>query len=531
MAGSLGAMRVIGRIVLMLLLFSPAGSLADSGYSPEVKMMAPGLQWNAIAGQYRLAMHHTGPFVLDRDGTSGPMRDWGEHRVRWSPAFSWGRVGVKVEMDVVGGQLFGDHEDFSREHRRLDRRDADRGVGFDGLMLREAYAQVVTPVGLLKLGQMTSRYGLGILANSGADDDSRFGVRRYGDVVDRVLLALKPFAPFTGRNTWGDYLTLVLAGDLVYRDENAVWADGDRAYMGNAGLFFRHPAFANGLVFTYRTQEDDDGDELEAFVLNVNGSNRFTLAGSEEAGDLLALILGYEVVGLMGHTDRFQQLGSPEGLELQSLGGVGRLGLEVASLGLEAELEVGYASGDGDPYDDESHAFFFDPDYNVGLIFFDEMLPLITARSVEISGDPANMETAPKGLDLIPSQERVTNALYYFPQVRYSLSPASPFLEKVGVLVGALFLTTPTDFAHSYYTFENGGVAANHQGRPTDSSYLGTELLAGVRVKSWPWTDHLGFSFHLDQSYFLPGQALADAQGNAPDPVWKVIGTAALEWR
>ena len=515
----------------LLLLLSPSAVFADSGYSPEVKMMAPGLQWNPMAGQYRFAMHHTGSFVLDRDGTPGPMRDWGEHRVRWSPAFSWGRVGLKVEMDVVSGQLFGDHEDFSPDSRRLERRDADHGAGFDGLHLREAYAQVLTPVGLIRVGQMTSRYGLGILANSGADDDSRFGVRRYGDIVDRALLALKPFAPLTGRNRWGDYLTIVLAGDLVYRDENAIWADGDRAYMGNAGLFYRHPAFANGLVFTYRTQEDSDGDELEAFVLNVNGSNRFSLAGTEEAGDLLALTLGYEIVGLMGHTDRFQQLGSPEGLDLESLGGVGRLGLEVASLGLEVELEVGYASGDGDPYDDESHAFFFDPDYNVGLIFFDEMLPLITARSVEISSDPVNMETPPKGLDLIPSQERVTNSLYYFPQVRYNFSPASPFLEKVGVLVGALILTTPSDFAHSYYTFENGGVAANHQGRPTDSSYLGTELLAGFRVKSWPWSDHVGLSLNLDQSHVLPGQALADVDGNTPDPVWKVLGAAALEWR
>lgn len=525
--------------VVMLCLSTPAFA-GDWGYAPTVKMVPPqtGVQWNLWAGQYRFALHNTTDFALDADGLGNPVEQWAEHRVRLSPAFAWGPVGIKVELDLIQGQLFGDHEDLFPGFRRLDRKAENLGAGFDGFLLRDAYAQVITPVGLIRVGQMTSSYGLGILANTGADDPNRFGIGRNGDVVDRALVALKPFMPLTGPNAWGQYLTFIGSGDLVWRDENAVFLDGDRAWQGNGGIFWQHPSYTNGAIFTYRHQDDDDGDTLEAYVLNVNGKNIYaltTMAGQgDQAGQQvpdLALSLDYEAVWLWGHTDRFQQIGSEEGLDLASFGAVGRLGFAANSLGLQAELEVGYASGDNNAYDDTSHAFFFDPDYNVGLIFFDEMLPRISARAAEMSGDPANVAVPAKGLDLIPSQERVTNVFYLFPQVRWTWHPATHYVEDLKLLFGGLVLTSPSGFAHSYYTFQNGGSAANHFGRSVDSNYLGTELLAGIRTTLYAWPDHVGLTLHLDQSYFMPGKALADTDGSLPDGVWKVLAAAALHWR
>jgi hypothetical protein len=136
-----------------------------------------------------------------------------------------------------------------------------------------------------------------------------------------------------------------------------------------------------------------------------------------------------------------------------------------------------------------------------------------------------------KGLDLIPTRERVTNVLYYFPQLRWTWHPATHVVEDVKVLLGVLLMTTPAEFAHSYYTFRNGGSAANHLGRTVDSNFLGTELLAGLRTDFELWPDHLGLSLHVDQSYFLPGMALADPEGNLPDGVWKILTAAELHWR
>jgi uncharacterized protein (TIGR04551 family) len=63
------------------------------------------------------------------------------------------------------------------------------GVNSDrnSIVVKRAWAEVQTPLGLLSFGRMPSSWGLGILANaaSGIDDD-------YGDSVDRVQFALTP---------------------------------------------------------------------------------------------------------------------------------------------------------------------------------------------------------------------------------------------------------------------------------------------------------------------------------------------------
>ena len=92
-------------------------------------------------------------------------------------------------------------------------------------------------------------------------------------------------------------------------------------------------------------------------------------------------------------------------------------------------------------------------------------------------------------------------------------------------------ITTPAKLAHSYYTFENGGVPTNHLGRQTSSTYAGTEILAGIRANVWAWPDHVGFDVRLDQSYFIPGDALKAPSGATIDPVWKILTSVALRWQ
>ena len=63
------------------------------------------------------------------------------------------------------------------------------GVNYDrnSILVKRAWAEVQTPVGLLSFGRMPSSFGLGILshAGNGIDDD-------FGDSVDRVQFALAP---------------------------------------------------------------------------------------------------------------------------------------------------------------------------------------------------------------------------------------------------------------------------------------------------------------------------------------------------
>ncbi len=525
---------------LLFVLLFPVSALAsptegETGYTTKVDPKAPGFQFNGLPGEYRFDYHRLTNFTIDEDGTQGGIEKWGEHRLRLSPELSFRPFYLKVELDVVGGQILGDHEDFFPQGIRLDRRNENGGLGFDGFLLREAYIQYASPWVAVRIGQMASEYGVGLLANAGREDDNRFGVRRYGDIVDRAMVMFTPFQGVWGPEHSLAPLTFMAAGDMVYRDENADFMDGDKAYMANAGLMYRHDKYQNNIIFTYRDQEDEDGDTLEVYALNLNGKNRFVLDTMEGEGGKevpnLSLKFDYEAAWLFGKTDRLQQLGSKDGLDVQSFAAVGRLAFEMAKVGLEAEVEAGYASGDNDAYDNESHSFSFDPDYNVGLIFFDEMLPLITARSVEISGDPAHLQTPPKGLDLIPTQGKVTNTVYFFPQIRYSLAPGVAWMEKFKTMFGALLLSTASPLAHSYYTFRNGGVATNYFGRETDSSYLGTELLLSIQGDFWVWPEHVGLSLRAQGGAFLPGDALANLDGTTPDSVYKGLLTLGLMWR
>jgi uncharacterized protein (TIGR04551 family) len=74
--------------------------------------------------------------------------------------------------------LYGSSRSFLLDDAHTDR---------EAILVKRAWAEVQTPVGLLSFGRMPAGWGLGILQNpgSGLDDD-------YGDTVDRIQFALPP---------------------------------------------------------------------------------------------------------------------------------------------------------------------------------------------------------------------------------------------------------------------------------------------------------------------------------------------------
>lgn len=562
---------LIAPVALAIFLFAiPA--LADMQLDPIVEKQTTdgNVHFNPFAGFYEFTYNHNSQFVIDAVGTETPITDWGRHHLRLSPSINWRDLYFNVEADLWSEEDFGNYEDFAPGMARFDRR--DRNVdGSPEIVLRNAFIQWKSPIGLLKIGHMLSSYGDGALVNSGKKGN-RFGEVEYGDTVERILFATTPFLPLSGKGSWGEYLTFLISGDLVYWDENADLLAGDMAYQVSAGVMYRHPEYSNGLIFSYRKQEDDDGDNLEVYAINLNGQNRFSFhvggsvegSAADEAGVAeeeltaesdpqavetaaegeavsvpvevssgfeMALSFDYEFVTLLGSTTRLQQLGTPDGLDIKAFGAVGRLTYELVPIGLEIEFEMGYASGDNDPYDKDSTAFFFDPDFNVGMIFFEEMLPLISARAVEEMTDPERSNQVPKGLDLIPTKGRVTNTIYYLPQIRYTPPLGGTLAESLQLAFAAAILTTPTRFSHPYYTFENGGTPTNHLRARTESNYLGTEILTALRFRFEPLVEHLGLKVGLEYAHFLPGAALSYPDGSKIDAVWKIMTTCGVEWQ
>jgi uncharacterized protein (TIGR04551 family) len=74
--------------------------------------------------------------------------------------------------------LYGSSRSFLRDTAHTDR---------DAILVKRAWGEIQTPVGLLSFGRMPAGWGLGILQNPGSGLDGDFG-----DTVDRIQFALPP---------------------------------------------------------------------------------------------------------------------------------------------------------------------------------------------------------------------------------------------------------------------------------------------------------------------------------------------------
>ena len=83
------------------------------------------------------------------------------------------------------------------------------------------------------------------------------------------------------------------------------------------------------------------------------------------------------------------------------------------------QVEVGYASGDANPFDDQANGFTMNRDYKVGLVLFDEVMLFQTQNAARRLSDPALLGAPPPGLDLLPTEGAITNALYLKPTLRW----------------------------------------------------------------------------------------------------------------
>src|SRR5690606_18217530 len=124
--------------------------------------------------------------------------------------------------------------------------------GYPGLRLRQLYLEWLTPIGLIRVGQMAFSWGLGIISNGG-ETQPVFGDARYGDLVRRLLFATKPAgedSPFT----------VAVAADWVAWDLIADYERrGDLAFQGVLAGIYEEDQNRVGAYVAYRNQENSLG--------------------------------------------------------------------------------------------------------------------------------------------------------------------------------------------------------------------------------------------------------------------------------
>lgn len=457
-----------------------AAAEASAPHGADLELRTPRSEEWDVTGEVRLRGVGMSDFGLDPLGTTSGRTKWLESRVvvggRYRPARF---VDLVAELEALNGQVVGDETRVGlvRGEDTFDVR-RDRAFGGSIVLPRQLYADFDVKVGRLRVGQQTFDWGLGLLANSGVGD-SDFGDRVRGNLVERVLFATRPFARSRPSGDALGELTVFAAADLVFRDENASLLDGDRAGAAVVGARLGNERFQAGLLALGRLQRDRvdpaDGRSPETRVFVTDATGKVVVTDPKAP-----LRLSFEAEGALiaGRTTRpYLEESASNGAAVLSYGWAARMRLDDDRRKLTAKVELGQASGDDDTRDDVARQFAFHSDYNVGLVLFDHVLPMLTARAVDRVNDPALLAVPPSSTRFLVAQGGVTNATYLNPTLRYRPN------KLVDLRLGYLYAASTADLVDPYATAKNGGYHAPFGVRRVPSRVLGHEVDASVRLR------------------------------------------------
>lgn len=407
--------------------------------------------------------------------------------------------------------------------------------GYENVQPRWLYLDWLTPVGLLRVGQQPSHWGMGIVANDG-DHPSLFGDYRYGNIVEQVLFATKPLGekrPFF----------VAIAGNLVYRDNFAVLASGQQAWQGILAAFYEEGPDMLGVYGVYRSQTQGQtsepfatyNDYLNVGVIDVAGHFARPVALPDDT----AYVFGaFEAAYEYGSTNIERTTDYPN-TAIRAYGGAANAGVVFADWEVVAgaplhkgdrpdlwgrlvgQVEVGYATGDANPNDGIEKRFVFDPNHKVGLLLFDEIMRWQTARASAAAQDPKLVKQPPPGASLLPSNGGVFGAQYLYPTAVYR--PRRWLDLKAGAVVGQ----TTADLVDVYRTTTSGNYV-NYQGGIPQRHDLGVELDGGFEARI-DAGDHLRFQLGAQAGVLFPGGAFDDATGATLRTPWVAIGRLGLQ--
>jgi hypothetical protein len=472
----------------------------------------------SLRGEYQLRYRAMSdlrlePPVRHLEATTLGQNQYLYHWLRLSGRFSFkDKVSLVAQIDVPRGLIVGDTT------RYVDAvRDSLSVARWSEVHPRWLYLQYDSPIGVFRLGQQGSHWGMGLLANDG-DHPSLFGDNQRGSLSERLLFATTPFGK-------GTPLTVAVAGDIIFQDQAAdLVQDHDRAFQGVLAVLYRTKPAELGFYGVLRHQERDHQavdqftpytDSLTVGVLDWTGKFNVPVKGSPSFayGQFeAALVLGSTSFVRGAYTRPIDPTQKRDDEIVRSFGAAATLGAaHVSGSGKDAwgdivgEVEAGYASGDADPSDGVTKRFTFDANHRVGLVLFNQVLAWKTARAATIAQDPEVVARAAPGLDLLPSKGAVFGAQYLNPRI--IVRPRRWLDLKTGVLIAQ----TTADLVDPYHQGALGNVA-NYDGGDARRHDLGIELDLGAGVRI-PVDTTATVQAGVEGGVLFPGRAFDDAAG------------------
>lgn len=487
-----------------------------------------------LGAEYRANWMYVNP--IDINGVKHRRASWIEHRLRLDSTIDYEeKVRLVTSFEILDGTLWGDNGSFgatpstnsgtraaakSPNNTRPvvgyiggDELDSD-SYGYvlapaDPVKVRHLYGEVVTPVGMLRIGRQPSADGTTILVSDGEGRGNRFGFSGSGDTSDRILFATKPlegFKPEAERDT---------------SRERGVFLIGfyDRAASERIGLF-GDDLNAAGAVVRYLAPEPRQRTHLELqgiyahrweteFDTNIHINQLRGILRADK------LTVGAEGVYISGRTREVSAALSLINADPVVRQRVAQWGARAVARWDEpawtAYLELDFASGDRNPNPGtQLTQLYFAQDANVGLLMFERILAFESARSSAVGVEllrRVGATTFPA--ERVDSRGSFTNAIAVFPQA--DVRPTDNLLLRGGVLAA----WTPTGLVDSIQTLANrDGVNVEddlvnyHGGKP--GKFYGVELDGRVR---WSFLDR--FLFDLEGAILFPGDAFHDENQQA----------------
>ncbi len=312
---------------------------------------------------------------------------------------------------------------------------AEGAVDPDAIKLRRAWAEVATGLGHLKFGRMPDHFGLGIAANSGRRANTDFATWEtlyqpstlanvggtnpvgydldsdHGDTLDRLsFTAMIPGTPFraVAAVDW-PAATRISSEDGDVRGQPFDADDGEdqKGWMLSVARFDAPADFADrvargklGLNYAARLVRRTQDRAYDLTLLGADDpiSDAQVIRGFRQYQPdvwvkvgLGKLLFEAELTGQFGSIDNFNQTGIDGKIDISAWGGVARVSTHALDNKLGFGLELGVATGDETDAVDQGNThysklpalggndrsinrFVFDPDYEIDMILFRELL-------------------------------------------------------------------------------------------------------------------------------------------------------------
>lgn len=461
---------------------------------------------------------------------------WMDQRLRLDGVVDWqDRVRLTTSVDILDGVLWGDNgslgtapEPANGAHVSTNNVNAARvcmtyaggnrvspeayHYGLcpgDPLFVRRLYGDVMTPVGLLRVGRQPFTEGASVAINDGDGRRNRFGVANRGNTADRVLFATKPLEAFKHKDMRNasdrEGLFLILAYDRLVTDQPQVLGSNLHGWI--TALRFLAPQL-------------DRLRDVEARLFHAyRWDTRFATGVHAIGGRMTARVgdfhAGFDMTGILGSTrevsEAFHLITNDPAVDqaIRQLGA--RAVIRYDRPLFTAYLEGDYASGSSDTtLHGPLTQFRFAEDSNVGLLLFKQIFAYQTAREAAAATALLQSLGAPTiPVDAIATRGAMTNAAVIFPQ--FDFRPADDILFRAGVLFAwapaPVFDPIASAQRRASGTYQS--TIVNFAGG-APGSYYGTEL--DFRAQ-WRLFDH--FALDLEAAILFPGSALEDEDHHA----------------